>query len=335
MTLTRWKMMAGVLGLSLGGLAALAESPPKPGTRSPNPTCPVPAPVAPAPFTIPAPAVLEISPALAPSVPGPLQIPVADAAPTSGVSTPADIAPAFTLPTAPPVPSAPTVAAKPAAVELAPYPRMVQEKVVEINVPSSAIATVAAELPAPAPVAAPVAPPAPTPTVAVKAEPTPVPAPAPAPVAAPVAVAVQAAPTPAPAVVQAAAVGEKKLRVVLNMGDDRPRFEVRDGEEALLKVTCERVDVKSPSERGEPMSTMRAVGDVAFATPGGDGTCDELSVVPGTGQVVVTGKVKFRYNWGKVETEVSGDRMTFRLGAAPVVGQASGTTAVPASFQRR
>ena len=62
---------------------------------------------------------------------------------------------------------------------------------------------------------------------------------------------------------------------------------------------------------------MRATGKVGFVTPGGDGVCDELSVVPGTGQVVVTGKVQFKYNWGKVETTVSGDRLTFRLGSAP------------------
>ncbi|MGL6095174.1 MAG: hypothetical protein ACRC7O_05140 [Fimbriiglobus sp.] len=319
MTLTRWKMMAGVLGLSLGGLAALAESPPKPGTRTANPVCPVPVPVAPAPFTIPAPIAVEISPALVPSVPGPLQIPVADAPIMLDpvVSTPAEIAPVVAAPIeiAPtrsqpitlPLP-VPTASAKPTTVEVAPYPRRVETKVVEISVPGTAIATVAAELPVPVPAPAPAPITPPTPAVIVKAEPTPVAAPA---------------------------VAEKKLRVVLNMGDDRPRFEVRDGEDALLKVTCERVDVKSPSDRGEPMSTMRAVGEVVFVTPGGEGTCDELSVIPGTGQVVVTGKVKFRYNWGKLETEVSGDRMTFRLGAAPGASASAPSTAVPASFKRR
>jgi hypothetical protein len=115
------------------------------------------------------------------------------------------------------------------------------------------------------------------------------------------------------------------------MGDERPRFEVRDGDEVYLKVVCERVEVKSPSDRGETMSTLKAAGRVAFVTPGGEGTCDELTVVPGTGQVLVTGKVSFKYNWGKVETTVSGDRMVFRLGTAPSMPQ---PTTIPASHQR-
>jgi hypothetical protein len=86
------------------------------------------------------------------------------------------------------------------------------------------------------------------------------------------------------------------------------------------------------------------LGKVIFVTPGGEGNCDELSVVPGTGELVVSGNVKFRYHWGKVETEVVGERMTFRLGA-PTPGLPSGTinagstmpapnAATPASLRR-
>ena len=137
-------------------------------------------------------------------------------------------------------------------------------------------------------------------------------------------------PDPAPA---QPPVAEKKLKVILHMGDERPRFEVRDGDEVYLKVVCDKVDVKSPSEKGESMSVMRATGRVTFVTPGGDGVCEELSVAPGTGQVIVTGKVAFKYNWGRVETTVSGDRMNFRLGSAP--GVATSPATVPASFQER
>jgi hypothetical protein len=41
--------------------------------------------------------------------------------------------------------------------------------------------------------------------------------------------------------------------------------------------------------------------------------------------VVVAGRVSFKYNWGKVETTVSGEKMTFRLGSTPGV--------VPATVQ--
>ena len=116
-------------------------------------------------------------------------------------------------------------------------------------------------------------------------------------------------------------------------GDDRPRFEVRDGEECYLKVVCDKVDVKSPSDRGESMSVLKATGKVAFVTPGGEGECEELSVVPGTGQVIVSGKVTVKHTWGKAETTFSCDRMTFRLGSAPGMAPAS-PTAIPASYRR-
>ena len=139
-------------------------------------------------------------------------------------------------------------------------------------------------------------------------------------------------PTPA----DAPKLAERKLKVILSMGDERPRFEVRDGDEIYLKVVCDRVEVKSPGEGGASVSTMRASGKVTFVTPGGEGTCDELAVLPGTGQVIVTGKVSFTYNWGKVETTVTGEKMTFRLGSNTVTpsAAAAGVTGVPASYTR-
>ncbi len=291
MTLTRWKLMAGVLGLSIGGLAAMAESPDKGQRKSATP----------------------------PALPV-LEMPACPAVPAVG-STPAIPCPPVTPPTfqvpPPPVPVVRTVA----AVEPAPSPRPLPNVVLQAQ-------TVEFAIPTP--------PPEPTPVVPVAA-PTPAPVPQPLPVPPPAPSPMPLLPPPSatePPVVQPASPPEKKLRVLLNMGDDRPRFEVRDGEEALLKVVCEKVDVKSPSDRGESMSTLKAVGRVTFVTPGGEGTCDELSVVPGTGQVVVAGKVSFRYTWGKVETEVTGDRMTFRLGSTPGVVLTGGTTAVPTSYRR-
>ena len=142
----------------------------------------------------------------------------------------------------------------------------------------------------------------------------------------------QAIPTEAPS--EPARNLEKKLKVLLHMGDERPRFEVKEGDEIYLKVISDKVEVKSPSDSGANMSVMRAGGKVTFITPGGEGTCDELSVIPGTGQVIVTGKVAFTYNWGKVETTVSGEKMTFRLGSASGPTPSSGTQGVPTSYQR-
>jgi hypothetical protein len=310
MTRTRWKLMAGGLMVALGGLAAVAGVP----SRSCHPdlkTGPVvfvespvvcgPVAVAPCP---PAPTVARVihqQPADAPVVPPVVPDPVPPSVPA--VSTPAEL-PAIPAPTT-----------------------TKEDRSLELTIPA------AATEPAP-PVPAP-----PVPAPPVPADPAPAPPAAAPPVAdLPPPVQPEAArpdplltATPAPA--QAPAVVEKKLKVMLHMGDDRPRFEVRDGDEVYLKVVCDKVDVKSPSDRGETMSVLKATGKVAFITPGGEGECEELTVMPGTGQVVVTGNVSFKYNWGKVETTVSGEKMTFRLGSAPGMAPATPTT-VPASYQR-
>ncbi len=117
---------------------------------------------------------------------------------------------------------------------------------------------------------------------------------------------------------------ERRLKVVLHMGDDRPRFEVRDGDEIYLKVVSDRVEVKSAADKADA-ATMKAGGKVGFVTPGGDGTCDELTILPGSGQVVAVGNVAFRHTWGRSETTVTAERMTFRL-AHP------GPTAIQAGY---
>ncbi len=322
MILTRWKAMAGVLGLSLGGLAAMAECPDKTPRKSAEPqkssTCPecqsCPAcPTKNQSFCPSSPAVDVTIPPL--QLPGESQ-PVSSEVPTLPVSNPPPLPPLTQVPP-PPMP----VVRDPKMVEPAPAPRPAPQ-VVEFAIPMTTE------------VAQPVVPvAAPTRTI----PPMPVELPKPELLVQPVQTStspVQPSMPVPPRDTAPPMMPEKKLRVMLNMGDDRPRFEVRDGEEPLLKVLCEKVDVKSPSDRGETMSTLKAVGKVSFVMPGGEGTCDELSVVPGSGQVVVSGKVTFRYNWGKVETEVTGERMTFRLGSSQMI-PGSGSSTIPASYQRR
>lgn len=306
MTLTRWKVLAGTFGLSIGTLAAFAEAP-KP-TPTKGPTLPIDCPE----VSLPKPAAPPVVTDIIPLIPTKVETPV--------------------LPLPAPIAIAP-VEVKP---QPAPAPRPAKPD--PILTTFDVVLPVAAEAELPLPV-----------------KPS-IPEPAPKPVAPPVPVAVQPLPalppTPVNPVVQSAPIpeqtastspspqppslapGEKKLRVLLNMGDDRPKFEIRDGEETMLKVVCEKVDVKSPTD-GWSLSTMKASGAVKFVTPGGVGVCDELTLTPGTGQVTVTGKVSFKYNWGTVETEVSGERMTFRLGSAPgMTPPAAAATTVPASYRR-
>ncbi len=111
---------------------------------------------------------------------------------------------------------------------------------------------------------------------------------------------------------------EKKLRVQLNLGSGKPWLEIRDNEELVLKVVAEAVEVKAVGEGTEGLNVLKATGGVSFRTLGGNGTCDELRVVPGTGEVQLTGKVVVTSNWGKAETTATAEKMTFRLGSEPV-----------------
>lgn len=349
MRLTRWKLMAGVLGLSMCGLAALAE----PACRSvgitrrdePNPTPPEAAKPAipPLPVAVPSPP---------PATEVPAAIPLVE-----------DKKPAET-----PLPSLPPVAAKP--TELKPIalppvndptlPAAVDPKLLadvhKIQNPQTPLPSIDTKLepvaPLPKPTEVPLQPlqnraedlrnTAPLPVIPPKpANPDPVPVALPAPkpvdpipapgfVAVPGVIPVADAkpmpvvPTPVPVVterpasvpVAAGTIANKKLKVTLHLSDEKPWFEIKDSDEVVLKVTADGVQLVAAS-KGSPANTLTAVGGVTFRTLGGFGTCDELTVVPGTGEVVVTGKVSVTSNWGKSETTATADKMTFRLGSEP------------------
>lgn len=299
MNRTRWKLTIGALALGLGGLAAVADGPSKPGV-----SC-----VPPPPKVARPPADVPILP-LPPSKPE--IVPVASPAPVPPLPVPSLKLPE--LAAAPVLPSVPTTD----PLTLPSTPPVVEPKPAAESKPLSLPPAVNFEVrltPAPA-----------LPAPEMKPSPPPLPPPAftspPAVAPTPPKPAFVEPPQPKPTAAPTMPAAEKKLKVLLHMGDDRPKFEVRDGDEVYLKVASNKVDVTSPADAGPNMSTMRAAGKVAFVTPGGEGTCDALVVVPGTGQVVVTGQVNFTYNWGKVETTVSGEKMTFRLGSAPAGGPA-------------
>jgi hypothetical protein len=353
MNRTRWKLMIGALGLSLGGVAVLAGDPSSAGAVSCAPT-----PTHTAQRAATPPVALKTSPSVrvstilppdsvpalpsVPELPLPVEHTAAPAMPKLP-DAPATIPVIPTLlPDAKPVAALPPLPVAPPKFELPPAP-----KPVEINLDVPALPP-APPIPTPVPVKPIPAPAPPKPDVKplpvpVFADPKPVALPAfadspkplpmpvepkPAPKLAPAPAPVEAKPAALPAAVKP---GEKRMKAILFLSDDRPRFEVRDGDEVYLRVVSDKVDVQSPGAGGVNVSTMRATSRVTFVTPGGEGTCEELAVLPGTGQVVVTGNVKFTYNWGRVETTVSGEKMTFRLGSnAPESTPANGT--IPARF---
>lgn len=343
---SKLKWLVGGLMVSAGGVLAVAGLPGRHGLACDGPV-PLPIPMLPAnvepPISVPTPKPQDLPMSTPMTSPAPLSIPVVEASQPEAITVqPVKIEPAKSEPAKveaatppleiPGLPAAPTPAPAPNA---APKPL----ELPELQLPSRSVPVIPASNATPAspavPTAAPAAPaiPAPAPAPADNApnipglptpSPNPTPTPLPAgPAPAPTPATVESKPVPVQATVVADEVAapsstvERKLKVIVHLSDDRPRFEVRDGDEIYLKVVCDRVDVKSPSDKGERMSVLTASGRVTFITPGGEGTCEDLSLTPGTGQLTVMNKVHFKYNWGKLETTVSGEKMNFRLASAP------------------
>jgi hypothetical protein len=340
MTLSRWKLMAGVLGLSMCGLAALAEpacrtvgytrrgDDPKPAPEPEKPVeaaKPLPLPVSPPPVTEVPPPTIPLTDDKKPAPFPPTPTPVDSKAETKLIPLPpvnsSTTPPAVDLKLLkevadvqnPPVPL-PTLKDEPAKKDTAPLPVRTETTYRE---PLPAV--VKSELPpTPAPL------PSPPPTTVTPAPFTPPPAPAPSlpalePQPQPLTTPRVTETIPPPAVQVKAeerpvtTVG-KKLKVTLHLSDDKPWFEVKDGDDLVLKVTAEGVNLAAASDAKKAGGVLTAAGGVTFRTLGGYGTCDELRVVPGTGEVEVTGKVAVTSNWGKSETTATADKMTFRLG---------------------
>lgn len=283
MVASRWKIMAGMFGLSLGGLALLTGQGFKKCTdtkchASERPTTVVfnepplvvqasalmPA-VPPAELVIPAgPSIPVLEPTLPPVCPTAMQVQVVP----------------MELPVVPPMPF-PTTAF---AVETAPMPKPVCE--------------------------------APLPRYSITPEIQTVSTPREIPEATPIFVIPE---TELPIDVTPLKPAPSKYRITLRVGGDgEPVFEVRNGDELLLKVMSEKVDVKSPIEKGQNLASIKAMGKVRFVGFGSEGVCDELSVLAGTGDVTLGGNVKVQVKdkFGRTETELTGDKMNYRLDAA-------------------
>lgn len=358
MSLSRWKMMAGVLGVSIGGLAAAASQCPKLDTsKGRSPEEPVAKADAP-----------KLPPAGAPSVAPTLDLPPVPA----GLAVPAapNLVPAGPTPPGatvglPPLPDFPfpltdVKSAKPAAVTpiggtlpplpTPPAPSAPASKPSDPVKPATPAAPVADLIPPPA--AAPSVPqPATKPTTpsAPSAGPdgrgvfgTPMftgPGGDPLPLNPPTKVSPPAVPpslpadplvidvppgkpTAAPAADSGPPkVAEGKFRILLRVGEGEPTFEVKNGDNLVLKVACEKVDIES-ADKGTGLSKVTARGKVRFAGFGAEGSCDSLSFMAGTGEVQMTGdvKVQVKDKLGRVESELTTATLKYKLDASAVGG---------------
>ena len=313
MLFSRWKVMTGLIGISVGGLAALAGQNSKPDVVANAPMTPM------IPTAKPTSTSTELPPAL-----------------------PVDLLPA--LPVVPPPP-----AVKPASkptIELPTLP-VPESKLQEAKLPPTKPMDLFV-LPVDGtssgfdhPLNAPVTPPSgfdrPLSTTPVTPLASPVPASSlsnftpPAFKASPTVPSVPpitfTPPSVPPTVLTLtepsapAVASPSKFRIVLRVGEGEPTFEVRHNDDLVMKVACDKVDIKSP-EKGTGPSNVIATGKVRFVGFGAEGTCDSLSFLSGTGEVSLAGNVnvKVRDKIGRVESELNADKMQYKLDSTALTG---------------
>lgn len=317
MTLERWKLMAGVFGIAIVGVVAMAN-PQCPGkTANPREKAPESREVQAKPSDMPktaavtAPAEIKLAPPMstnvlpepAPRIPdlAPIQLPGV------GVQTTAPTPPTVALPTI----RTDTV------IEL-PLPGVAP------TLPAAPVPSLNAVAPKPEKPAAQPATLAPLPTVPVAALPIP---------ATPVDIPLTITPEPKPSFEPSKATTpptvslkdevEMRVRVVVPLTKGQSKFEVLSGDTTLLQAACEQVEVRSPTAKNGATSPIKASGKVRFTAPGCEGTCDSLTVLPTTGEVELTGSVRVHCKQGQAETEIHAASMKFKLGSAPGVQSAS------------
>jgi hypothetical protein len=127
-----------------------------------------------------------------------------------------------------------------------------------------------------------------------------------------------------------------KLKLLLRMGDGQPRFEIRNtlSTELLLKVYGERIDMQSPpDQKSSSLAGVSAAGRVRFTAPGIEGTCDQLTILSATGEVLLKGNIHLKSKYGGGGGEVTAEKMVYQIGTSGMAKPTgSRTTVTPASY---
>jgi hypothetical protein len=142
----------------------------------------------------------------------------------------------------------------------------------------------------------------------------PVPAPTP-PEPAPTAVtpATHAAPAPLAAGVPATPpqpVSPFPWKLALEVVNGVTQIELRHGDEVLMKVQCDRIDLHTPA------GGLQATGRVAVTGPCVEARCDRLTIAWATGQVALDGGVRLAFQTRGVVHEMRAESVCFRLNGA-------------------
>jgi hypothetical protein len=124
------------------------------------------------------------------------------------------------------------------------------------------------------------------------------------------------------------------LKMLLRMGDGQPRFEIRNSAstELLLKVYGEKIEMQAPPESKSSLAGVTAIGRVRFTAPGIEGTCDHLTILSGTGELLLKGNIHLKTKKGKTVTEMTAEKMVYQIGTSGLSSGENRPVVRPASY---
>jgi hypothetical protein len=125
-----------------------------------------------------------------------------------------------------------------------------------------------------------------------------------------------------------------KLKLLLRMGDGTPRFEIRNTAttELLLKVYGQKVEMQAPPDATSALAGVTATGRVRFTAPGIEGTCDHLSILSGTGELLLKGNIRLKSKYGKGWSEMTAEKMVYQIGTGGLTSSDVRPVVRPASY---
>jgi hypothetical protein len=87
------------------------------------------------------------------------------------------------------------------------------------------------------------------------------------------------------------------------------QFELRHGDEPVMKVQCEKLDLHTPA------AGLQALGKVTVTGPCVEARCDRLTIAWTSGQVALDGSVRLAFQNRGVVHEMRAESVNFRLGS--------------------
>ncbi|MFL5342364.1 MAG: hypothetical protein ACJ8F7_19625 [Gemmataceae bacterium] len=103
-------------------------------------------------------------------------------------------------------------------------------------------------------------------------------------------------------------------KLYLRMGAGQSRFDIKEGDLVVLKVSFEKIELHGAQEGSAMLPGLTASGHVKLHGAGLDGTCDSLTIVSSKGEVQLKGNVRMTCYRGATSSQIMAEQMSFQLG---------------------